>query len=143
LLAAAGLVACTAARARREATTAAAGAGTVLHEGAEEMQRLRATLNSLEAARASRNAALVRGAWREVLADGTKALAMRPPDDLRQVDVLVFLEGRANFGDAINAFGRAANGGGDAEVFEAARRLDLAFSAWWDAYRGLPASGDV
>ncbi len=141
LLAALAGAACTADRPGRGGGPASAG--RALYEGPEEMRDLRATLNRLAAARDARDAAAARALFPEVLSDGKNALSMAPPHDLKRHDVPTFLEGRANFSDAINAFGRAANGGPEAEVWEAAARLETSFSAWWDAYRGQPCEGGV
>ena len=54
-----------------------------------------------------RREAAARALFGEVLAEGKGLLVMKPPSDLRREDVVPrFLEGRAAFGDALNAYGR-------------------------------------
>ena len=83
-----------------------------------------------------------RALFGEVLAEGKGLLVMKPPSDLRRDVVPHFLERRAAFGDALNAYGRE-KGGTDGATLDWDYRLADSFWAWYDAYRGRPAEGGV
>jgi hypothetical protein len=104
---------------------------------------MQASLRRLAAMRAARDARGARALADGVLAAGRRMASMERPEDLRREDAARFLEGRARFVDALNAYDRAAAGADDAALWAAADALEGSFWAWYDAYRGVPAEGAV
>jgi hypothetical protein len=116
---------------------------TPLGESPEPFRDAQSSLRRLAARRVAGDAAGVRALSRDVLAAGRRLVSMERPEDLRREDVARFLEGRARFIDALNAYDRAAAGSDDAALFAAADGLERSFWAFFDAYRGVPAEGAV
>jgi hypothetical protein len=108
-----------------------------------EFQAMRSVLARLGRLRDAGDAANARALFPEVLREGKGLLLMPPPADLKRESVPRFLEGRGAFGDALNAYGREADGRDDAALWAATRRVDDSFWAWYDAYRGRPGEGEV
>lgn len=108
-----------------------------------EFASMRSLLVKLGRLREAGDAKAARALYPEALAEGKGLLVMKPPADLRRDVVPRFLEGRAAFGDALNAYGREKDGTDDAALWTATTRLADAFWAWYDAYRGRPAEGGV
>ena len=109
----------------------------------EPFQAMRIDLEKLRRLRASGDAAGARAAFAGVLADAKRLLTMTPPHDLHREDIPRFLEGRATFGDELNAYGRATEATDDAALWPAIEALESAFWGWYDAYRGRPSEGAV
>jgi len=108
-----------------------------------EFSSMRNLLVKLGRLREAGDAKGARELYGEALAEGKGLLVMKPPSDLRRDVVPRFLEGRAAFGDAMNAYGRAKDGTDDAALWTATQGLADSFWAWYDAYRGRPAEGGV
>ncbi len=108
-----------------------------------EFASMRTLLVKLGRLKEAGDAKAARALYPEALAEGKQLLVMKPPADLRRDVVPRFLEGRASFGDALNAYGREKDGTDDAALWTATTRLADSFWAWYDAYRGRPAEGGV
>lgn len=135
LLAAAG---CGSAPPPKEARTT-----PVSSQAPEPFQDVRSTLLALARDREAGDAAAARRRLEETTARGRRLLTTPPPSDLKRQDVARFLDGRAAFTQALNAFAAAAEGADDAALWAATRDLEAAFWAWYDAYRGRPSEGAV
>lgn len=99
--------------------------GTVIAEGAGLRER--------------GNAAGLRALGPRLSRTGLALLRARMPHDLRRSDVAHFLDARAAFGDAMKAWVRAVEGGGDdAGLFRAFEHLAGTYRGWVDASMGLP-----
>lgn len=116
---------------------------TVASSSPGEFGSMRGLLVKLGRLKEAGDAKGARALYGEVLAEGKGLLVMKPPSDLRRDVVPRFLEGRAAFGDALNAYGREQAGTDDAALWTATTRLADSFWAWYDAYRGRPAEGGV
>jgi hypothetical protein len=116
---------------------------TSLAEAPEPFREMKAILKEVAGHRDRRDAAPIRGLAERVLARSKALLLMPPPADLKRDVVPRFLEGRASFGDAVNAFDRALGSRDDALLFSATEDLERAFWAWHDAYREVPSEGAV
>jgi hypothetical protein len=116
---------------------------TTISTNVEPFQDVRSNLVKLARAREAKDAATARAMWGETLASSKRALLMGPPNDLSRENVARFLEGRARFSDALNAYGRAQAGSDDAALWTSTKELEDAFWAWYDAYRGKPSEGSV
>lgn len=68
--------------------------------------------------------------------EGLALIQATLPHDVARTDVPRYLEGRARFGDALKHWVTVVASGTDAQVLEAARRLDDATRGWVDAYLG-------
>ena len=108
-----------------------------------EFQAMRSLLVKVGRLRDADDAAAARALFPEVLREGKGLLVMPPPADLKRESVPRFLEGRGAFGDALNAYGRETERTDDAALWTATRRVEDAFWAWYDAYRGRPSEGAV
>jgi hypothetical protein len=104
---------------------------------------VRGALGRLAERRAAGDARGARARADEVLAAGKRLVAMERPEDLMREHVARYLEGRARFIDALNAFDRAAETQDDAALWTAVHRLERAFWGWFDAYRGQSTQGAV
>ena len=109
----------------------------------EPFQAMRSDLVQLRRLQDTRDAAGARAYFHEVLADGKRLLTMPPPNDLDREDIPRFLEGRATFGDELNAYGVATESKDESDLWRAAAALESAFWGWYDAYRGRPSEGAV
>ena len=116
---------------------------TTISTSVEPFQDVRSQLVKLARAREAKDAATARALWGETFASSRRALVMGPPNDLSRENVARFLEGRARFSDALNAYGRAQAATGDAALWASTKELEDAFWAWYDAYRGKPSEGAV
>ncbi|MCC7138450.1 MAG: hypothetical protein IT460_08510 [Planctomycetes bacterium] len=112
-------------------------------EAPEPFQDVRESVLALARDREAADAAAARGRVPEVTARGRRLLLMAPPVDLKRQDVARFLEGRAAFTQALNAFGAAADSPDDAALWASTRDLEAAYWAWYDAYRGRPSEGAI
>ena len=68
--------------------------------------------------------------------EGLSLIKATMPHDVARTDVPRYVEGRARFGDALKHWVTVVESGTDAQVIEAARRLDDATRGWVDAYLG-------
>ena len=65
------------------------------------------------------------------------------PHDVSRTDVPRYLEGRANFGEALKRWVAAVESGTDREVLDAFLALEAACRGWTDAYLGVEPETSV
>lgn len=116
---------------------------TSLSSSPEPFQDVRSQLVTLARARTDGDVASAKAQWPGTLASSKRLLVMTPPNDLKRENVSRFLEGRARYSDALNAYGRAQEGTDAAALWRATKELEEAFWAWYDAYKGKPSEGAV
>ncbi len=116
---------------------------TALEESPGEFHAMRRVLLRLARLRDAGDAASARDLHDDVLQAAKDLLVMAPPHDLKRERVPHFLEGRAEFGDAVNEYDRAAKGSDDDALWRSTLDLEGTFWGWFDAYRGRPSEGPV
>lgn len=109
----------------------------------EPFQALRDLLVGIGRMREAGDAAAGRAVRPRLVAASRDLLLMKPPHDLRREDVARFLDARERFTEAVNGYGRAADGTDDAALWAASRDVDASYWAWFDTYRGRPTEGSI
>lgn len=109
----------------------------------EPFQAMRDLLVGVGRMREAGDAAAGRGARPRLVMASRDLLLMKPPHDLRREDIVRFLDARERFTEAVNGYGRAADGTDDAALWAASRDVEASYWAWFDAYRGRPTEGSI
>lgn len=133
LLAATSVMACRGGGATAGSQAAAAAQNTPTPMRFRRMQ----SMTSQAAATAARgDAASLRRMSPRLSNEGLSLIKATLPHDVARTDVPRYIEGRARFGDALKHWVTVVESGSDAQVLDAARRLDDATRGWIDAYLG-------
>lgn len=109
----------------------------------EPFQAMRDLLVGVGRMREAGDAVAGRAVRPRVVAAARDLLLMKPPHDLRREDIARFLDARERFTEAVNGYGRAADGTDDAALWAASRDVEASYWAWFDAYRGRPTEGSI
>lgn len=109
----------------------------------EPFQAMRDLLVGVGRMREAGDAVAGRAVRPRLVAAARDLLLMKPPHDLRREDIVRFLDARERFTEAVNGYGRAADGTDDAVLWAASRDVDASYWAWFDTYRGRPTEGSI
>ena len=99
-------------------------------------RRMQSMTRQAAALAARGDAATLRAMSPRLSNEGLALIKATLPHDVARTDVPRYVEGRARFGDALKHWVTVVESGSDAQVLDAARRLDDATRGWIDAYLG-------